>query len=211
MEDISGTIDTSFFSSKAIDYLFNYLNISIEGESTNIQLINSNSNYNNNNNNNNNDNNYNNNYNCNYNYNNNNNYYNNNIKNNDINNNDFSDNNINRKRRIKDDEDSDTQKLNIKKEILSKNKNINKKHKIFNIMTQCPSTYEEAMISKDSKEWNIAIKNEIKNMYDKNVMMVVNIKDIPKNTNIIDTRWVLVIKNNNTKKARLVEKVVSKK
>jgi len=126
MEDISGTIDTSFFSSKAIDYLFNYLNISIEGESTNIQLINSNSNYNNNNNNNNNDNNYNNNYNCNYNYNNNNNYYNNNIKNNDINNNDFSDNNINRKRRIKDDEDSDTQKLNIKKEILSNNKNINK-------------------------------------------------------------------------------------
>ena len=73
-------------------------------------------------------------------------------------------------------------------------------------MTQCPSTYEEAMISKDSKEWNIAIKNKIKNMYDKNVMMVVNIKDIPKNTNIIDTRWVLVIKNNNTKKARLVVK-----
>jgi len=61
-------------------------------------------------------------------------------------------------------------------------------------MTQCPSTYEEAMISKDSKEWNIAIKNEIKNMYDKNVMMVVNIKDIPKNTNIIDTRWVLAKK-----------------
>ena len=73
-------------------------------------------------------------------------------------------------------------------------------------MTQCPSTYEEAMISKDSKEWNIAIKNEINNMYDKNVMMVVNIDDIPKNANIIDTRWVLVIKNDNTKKANLVAK-----
>jgi len=43
-------------------------------------------------------------------------------------------------------------------------------------------------------------------MYDKNVMMVVNIKDIPKNTNIIDTRWILTIKNDNTKKARLVAK-----
>ena len=40
----------------------------------------------------------------------------------------------------------------------------------------------------------------------KNIMMVVNIDDIPKNTNIIDTRWVLVIKNDNTKKARLVAK-----
>jgi len=74
-------------------------------------------------------------------------------------------------------------------------------------MTQCPSTYEEAMISKVSKEWNIATKNEIKNMYDKNVMMVVDIDDIPKNANIIDTRWVLVIKNDNIKKkARLVAK-----
>ena len=43
-------------------------------------------------------------------------------------------------------------------------------------------------------------------MYDKIVMMVVNIDDIPKNANIIDTRWVLVIKNDNTKKARLVAK-----
>jgi len=92
------------------------------------------------------------------------------------------------------------QSLNIRKEILSKNKNINKKYKIFNIMTQCPSTYEEAMILKHSKEWNIAIKNEIKNMYNKNIMMVVNIDDIPKNANIIDTRWVLVIKNDNTKR-----------
>ena len=31
-------------------------------------------------------------------------------------------------------------------------------------------------------------------------MMMVNINNIPKNTNIIDTRWVLVIKNDNTKK-----------
>ena len=43
-------------------------------------------------------------------------------------------------------------------------------------------------------------------MYDKIVMMVVNIDDIPKNANIIDTRWVLVIKNDNTKKANLVAK-----
>ena len=33
----------------------------------------------------------------------------------------------------------------------------------------------------------------------KNVMMMVNINNIPKNANIIDTRWVLVIKNDNTK------------
>ena len=69
-------------------------------------------------------------------------------------------------------------------------------------MTQCPSTYEEAMISKESREWNIAIKNEIRNKYDKNVMTVVNTDGIPKNSNIIDTRWVLVIKGDNTKKAR---------
>jgi len=73
-------------------------------------------------------------------------------------------------------------------------------------MTQCPSTYEEAMISRESREWNIAIKNEIKNMYDKKVMTVVNTDDIPKNSNIIDTRWVLVIKGDNTKKARLIAK-----
>jgi len=55
-------------------------------------------------------------------------------------------------------------------------------------------------------------------MSHKNVMMVVNFDDIPKkNANIIDTRWVLAIKKDDTKKkkkerkkkkkARLVAKV----
>jgi len=34
MEDIPGTIDTSFFSSKTIDSLFIYSNLSIDEEST---------------------------------------------------------------------------------------------------------------------------------------------------------------------------------
>ena len=50
------------------------------------------------------------------------------------------------------DDESDNQTLNIRKEILSKNKNIDEKDEIFNMMTtQCLSTYKEAMISKDSK------------------------------------------------------------
>jgi len=48
------------------------------------------------------------------------------------------------------------------------------------MITQCPNTYNESMNSKDLKEWNIVRKNEIKNMYDKNVMMVVDINSIPK-------------------------------
>jgi len=40
-------------------------------------------------------------------------------------------------------------------------------------------------------------------MSHKNVMMVVNFDDIPKkNANIIDTRWVLAIKKDDTKKKK---------
>jgi len=41
------------------------------------------------------------------------------------------------------------------------------KSSILYIIIQCLDTYNEAMNSKDSKEWNLAIKNEIKNMDDK--------------------------------------------
>jgi len=44
-------------------------------------------------------------------------------------------------------------------------------------------------------------------MYDKKrVMSIVNYNSVPKNANIINTLWVLVIKNDNSKKARVVAK-----
>jgi len=65
---------------------------------------------------------------------------------------------------------------------------------------------------KDSKEWTIAIKNEVNNMYDINVMIVVDINSIPKkNSNIIHTRWILVIKIDKSEKCKISCKRLSTK
>ena len=73
-----------------------------------------------------------------------------------------------------------------------------------NIITNVPNTYEQVINSEDSNEWKLAIKEELSNMYNNNVMEVVNI--IPINVHIIDTKWVFTEKDNNKKKVILVDR-----
>jgi len=58
------------------------------------------------------------------------------------------------------------------------------------------------------KNGTLHSKRNFKNMYDKKVMLIVNYNSVPKkNANIIDTLWVLFIKNDNSKKkAKVVAK-----
>jgi len=209
LEDMPGTINTTFFCNKYIDSIIDFKDLLIEGESNNsndimndLQLKNplNNNNYSDMNNNNNNDlnnnnlfnnNNLNNNNHLNNNNNNsnnindiNNNYFNNNnqhintnlnknslidnnnLNNNNLNNNDNNKNNINNKRSLEEESeynnDSDNEPLNLRKEKF-KNK-YNKGHKVMNIITNVPNTYEQAINSEDSNEWKLAIKEELLNM-----------------------------------------------
>ena len=57
-----------------------------------------------------------------------------------------------------------------------------------NIITNVPNTYEQVINSEDSNEWKLAIKEELSNMYNNNVMEVVN-KIPKKNVRIIDTKY----------------------
>jgi len=77
-------------------------------------------------------------------------------------------------------------------------------NKIFHIKTNIPLTYEQALKFNDREEWKIAIAKEFKNIYDNNVVIVVNGYDIPDNTNILDGTWVFTIKDDGTRKARYV-------
>jgi len=43
-----------------------------------------------------------------------------------------------------------------------------------NIITNVPNSYEQAINSKDSNEWKLAIKEELSILYNNNVMEVVN-------------------------------------
>jgi len=79
-------------------------------------------------------------------------------------------------------------------------------NKIFHIKTNIPLTYEQALKFNDKEEWKIAIAKEFKNIYDNNVVIVVNGYDIPDNTNILDGTWVLTIKDDGTRKARYIIK-----
>ena len=69
-----------------------------------------------------------------------------------------------------------------------------------NIITNVPNTYKQTINSEDSNEWKLAIKEEISNMYNNNVMEVVN--KIPKNVHIIDTKWIFTEKDDNKKKGK---------
>jgi len=210
IEDIPGTLQTPLFSSKIIDSFFDTSNLPIEGEvvnnnKNNNQLINSSNNnnntINNNNNNNNNENNINNNENI--------------TDNNSSNNYENNKNNINdntHENIIEDDVisissyNSDNEPLNIRKLKLNENTNTNNinNNKVFHIKINTPLTYQQAINSKDSDEWKIAFNKELNNMYNKNVMKIVDINKLPKNIKLIGTRWVLTTKSNGTKKARIV-------
>jgi len=97
-------------------------------------------------------------------------------------------------------DDSDEENLTSRKEKLQSESN--KRFKILNIKTNIPTTYQQAINSPESEEWKEAIDDELKNMYDNNVMKVV--KNIPADANIIGTKWVFAEKDKKKKKARLV-------
>ena len=76
-----------------------------------------------------------------------------------------------------------------------------------NTIQKIPKKFNEAINSNEKKEWLTAIKNELDNLYANKIMTFT--KRIPKNTNIISSKWVFTVKrdenNNITKyKARLV-------
>jgi hypothetical protein len=78
---------------------------------------------------------------------------------------------------------------------------------IASIFCHIPNTYEEAINSEDKNNWIEAINDELNNLYSNNIMTFV--KNVPKNKNIITTKWVFNTKrdsNNNIYKykARLV-------
>lgn len=64
-----------------------------------------------------------------------------------------------------------------------------------------PNTFEEAMNSHDSKQWQVAMNSEINSLYKNNTWQLV---DRPKDKNVIDVKWIYKKKNNNVFKARLV-------
>ena len=64
-----------------------------------------------------------------------------------------------------------------------------------------PSTFEEALNSNESKEWQNAMNSEIESLKKNNTWQVV---EKPKDKQIIDVKWIYKKKNNNTYKARLV-------
>lgn len=66
-----------------------------------------------------------------------------------------------------------------------------------------PSTFEEALDSKDSKEWQKAMNSEIESLKKNKTWVVV---DKPENKKIIDVKWVYKAKSDNSYKARLVVK-----
>ncbi|KAL2228857.1 UNVERIFIED_CONTAM: Retrovirus-related Pol polyprotein from transposon TNT 1-94 [Sesamum indicum] len=84
-------------------------------------------------------------------------------------------------------------------------------HLALNVENLEPSTYEEALESANSKEWIIAMNEEIKALKENNTWVLVS---KPKNASIVDCKWVFKIKEeNNVKrfKARLVAKGFTQK
>jgi hypothetical protein len=64
------------------------------------------------------------------------------------------------------------------------NKNKNKKHKIFSIVTKDPNNFNQALRTRDSEKWKYAIDDELSNMYNNKVMEIVD----KININIIDIK-----------------------
>jgi len=70
-----------------------------------------------------------------------------------------------------------------------------------NTIQKIPKIFNEAINSNEKKEWLIAIKNELDNLYANKIMTFP--KRIPKNTIIISSKWVFTVKrdeNNNITK-----------
>eukprot|EP00833_Pecoramyces_ruminatium_P014789 jgi/Orpsp1_1/1188821/evm.model.d7180000067435.1 len=118
---------------------------------------------------------------------------------------------LSNKKRIRDDdsissdkEDKSDEEPLINRKIRILNKKKNKKHKILNIITKDPISYEEAMNSKDSKLWKSSMDKELNNMYRCRVMKILD--TIPKYMKALDLRWVYTTKDDDSKKARLVAK-----
>lgn len=64
-----------------------------------------------------------------------------------------------------------------------------------------PNSFEEAMNSNDSKQWQIAMDSEINSLNKNNTWQIV---EKPKDKKVIDVKWVFKKKSNNEYKARLV-------
>ena len=66
-----------------------------------------------------------------------------------------------------------------------------------------PSTFEQAINDSESKNWEIAMDNEMDSLNKNNTWKLV---EKPKSTNVIDVKWLYKKKNENLYKARLVAK-----
>ena len=64
-----------------------------------------------------------------------------------------------------------------------------------------PNTFEEALNSSESKEWQRAMNSEIECLKKNNTWVVI---DKPQNKKIIDVKWVYKRKSDDSLKARLV-------
>jgi len=110
-------------------------------------------------------------------------------------------NNINLKRNFS---EVDYEKSNLPS---IKYKRINNNRYIATISTNVPLSYTEDITCKNYEEWEKAIQDELKNLYDNNIFTFV--KYIPKGKNIISSMWVFANKYNGEyiitkRKARLV-------
>lgn len=106
--------------------------------------------------------------------------------------------NLHFKRKLSLDSTTDS---NSKHSKFSKYKISNEVPQVMFITKLIPESYNEAIHSKNKNKWTLAIKNELKNLYDNNIMTYIN--KIPKGTNVISTKWVFNIKkdeNNNISK-----------
>ena len=99
-------------------------------------------------------------------------------------------------------------KLNINTSKIKRLRRGNNNDKIIaTIFTEIPCNYNEAINSPNAKQWKEAIKEELDNLYNNNIITFVN--TVPKGKNIITTKWVFSIKkeregNISRFKARLV-------
>lgn len=61
-------------------------------------------------------------------------------------------------------------------------------------MNDIPITYNQGVMRKFKEKWKEAIKEELNNLYDNNIMTIV--KRLPENKKPIKTKWIFTIKAN---------------